>query len=84
MCRPLDLKERGEELRLIHTNADKTAHLGKINHLTLSWSDIIKEDLMADAASFSYADASIGTALALFTINIRYCAKVLSDSSKRY
>lgn len=39
---------------------------------------------MADAASFSYADASIGTALALFTINIRYCAKVLSDSSKRY
>lgn len=66
-------------MRLIHTNADKTAHLGKINHLTLSWSDIIKEDLMADAASFSYADASIGTDTLCFSI-VYYQHTVLCKS----
>lgn len=42
---------------------------------------------MADAASFSYADASIGTDTLCFSI-VYYqhtvLCKVLSDSSKRY
>lgn len=43
---------------------------------------------MANAASFSYADASIGTDTLCFSIvyyqDTVLCQKVLSDSSKRY
>lgn len=50
-----------------------------MNHLTLCWSDIIKEDLMANAASFSYVDASILADTLCFSI-VYYQYTVLCKS----